>query len=257
MSNSPALAADPGKLAALRAALCAHAVGRRHGTLAFGDARVDGCLPDGGLALGAVHEIAAAAGRDAETGAAAAGFIAAVLARLPAGEARPIFWIAPADDLHPPGLLPYGLDPGRLILVASRDDAETLGAAELALRGGAAAAVVAEVGTFRRTPSRRLGLACGRHGTPGFVLRRWPWGGRRADRETAAAATRWRIAPLPSAASGRLPGGPRWAVTLEHARGGTEGAWVMEVVDGTHALRVVAELADAAAAPARPLRARG
>src|SRR6202035_5023060 len=53
----------------------------RHGVLPFGVAALDCALPGGGLALGAVHEITGAGG-DEEDGAAAAGFAAAILARL-------------------------------------------------------------------------------------------------------------------------------------------------------------------------------
>ena len=107
--------------------------------LRFGDARIDGCLPEGGLALGSLHEVAAN-GIEAETGAVAAGFIACLLARLPGT----LVWIAPQTDLYAPGLLSLGLDPGRLVLVQTRDDDETLAAMEAVLREGAAAAVVAE-----------------------------------------------------------------------------------------------------------------
>src|SRR5947199_1562628 len=53
----------------------------RHGVLPFGVAAIDSTLPGGGLALGAVHEILGAGG-DEEDGAVAAGFAAAILARL-------------------------------------------------------------------------------------------------------------------------------------------------------------------------------
>lgn len=56
----------------------------RHGVLPFGVAALDCALPGGGLALGAVHEILGAGG-DEEDGAAAAGFAAAILARLGTG----------------------------------------------------------------------------------------------------------------------------------------------------------------------------
>src|SRR5438876_4586736 len=56
----------------------------RHGVLPFGVAALDGALPGGGLALGAVHEILGAGG-DEEDGAAAAGFAAGILARLGPG----------------------------------------------------------------------------------------------------------------------------------------------------------------------------
>src|ERR1051325_3719705 len=75
--------------------------------LPFGDPRVDGCL-GGGLPLGQLHEIGAA-GLDAETAPLPTAFIASLLARI--APTRPVFWIAPISDLHPPGLLPYGVDP--------------------------------------------------------------------------------------------------------------------------------------------------
>src|SRR5216684_92197 len=56
----------------------------RHGVMPFGVAALDGALPGGGLALGAVHEILGAGG-DEEDGAAAAGFAAGILARLGTG----------------------------------------------------------------------------------------------------------------------------------------------------------------------------
>jgi len=227
------------------------------GTLPFGDARVDACLPAGGLPLGQLHEIGAA-GLEAETGVLTAGFVATLLARLPAR--LPILWIAPCDDLHPPGLLAYGLDPGRLLLVRPRDDAGTLGAMETALRAGGLAAVVGEVGRLERTASRRLQFACLGSGVTGFALRRWPHGHKRADREATAAVTRWQLVPAPSELDGREPGPPRWRVVLTHARGGRPGAWILElpmkeVENGpTHPFRVVAELADHPAEP--PLSAR-
>ncbi|HEX6442800.1 MAG TPA: hypothetical protein VF007_11480, partial [Stellaceae bacterium] len=59
-----------------------------HGVLPFDVPEIDRALPGGGLALGAVHEILGADG-DEEDGAAAAGFIAGLLARLgPQGALR-------------------------------------------------------------------------------------------------------------------------------------------------------------------------
>lgn len=268
-------------LAMLRAKLRALAPAAPHGGLAFGDGRVDACLPAGGLPLGALHEIAAA-GIEAETGALVAAFAASWLACL--RDPRPVFWIAPGRpaatpaaslaDLNPAGLLAYGFDPARLVLVQTEGDSGgrgTLAAAEAALRGGAAAAVVAEVGRVGRLAARRLHLACLAHGTTGFLLRRFPYGRTatgKPDRDAgdaAAVATRWHLAPAPSTpaggafAGGREPGAPRWLVELRHARGGRPGTWLMEAADAdrtaTMPLCVVAGLADAAAAPRRELRA--
>ena len=261
--SSPAL--PPG----LRARVAALHPGAPAGVLSFGDVRVDVHL-GGGLALGQLHEIGAV-GLDAETGAIAAAFLACLLARLPDTE-RAILWIAPVCDLYPPGLPAYGLDPARLVLVQTANDAETLQAMETALRAGGAAAVVGEVGRLVRLPGRRLQLACGKRGTTGFVLRRWPYGRKRpgkqhAKQEGNAAATRWRLSPEPSevepVAIPREPGPPRWRVELLHARGGRPGAWIMEKEEAedateTHPFRVVAALADdPAASPAAGLRAAG
>jgi protein ImuA len=251
----PPLATPLRPLAALRAHLAAFAPPARHGLWRFGDDRVDRCLPGGGLPLGALHEVAAE-GIEAETGAAAAGFLACLLAGLaPRGE---VVWIAPATDLHPPGLLPYGLDPACLIQIETRNDDATLAALESVLRAGIVAAAVGESGRLGRVAARRLQLACLRHGSTGFVLRRWPFGRRPATEDAHAAVTAWRIAPAPSAAEAGTPGPARWRVALLHARGGHEGAWIMQAPGGPHAphpLRVVAELADPA--PERILRRAG
>ena len=230
------------------------------GVWRFGDPRVDDCLPGGGLPRGVLHEIAAG-GIEAETAAVTAGFLACLLTGLLAGLAPTgnIFWIAPTTDLHPPGLLPYGLNPARLIQIETRDDTETLATLEAVLRSGSAAAAIGETGRLGRIPARRLQLACLKGGTTGFALRRWPYGKPAAGEDPTAAVTRWDIAPAPSAmpapsgTSDRDPGPARWRVTLVHARGGIEGSWIMESTasgdpHAPHPFRVVAELAPAQAA---------
>src|SRR5207248_5089375 len=128
LSRPPVL---PAHLAALRDRL--RPAKSPGGLLPFNDPLVDRCLPGGGLPLGQLHEIGAA-GLDAETAALPTGFIAAVLAGI--APAKPVFWIALSSDLPPPGLLPYGLDPNRLVLVQPAKDADTLAAMEVALREG-------------------------------------------------------------------------------------------------------------------------
>lgn len=254
---------SPQTIAALHARL--RAIAPAPPGLALGLPALAAALPRG-LPLAALHEVAAA-GLAAELGALPAAFVACLLARLP--DPRPVFWIAPGTpDLNPAGLLPYGFDPARLLLVATENDAGprgTLPAMEAALRGGAAAAVVAEVARVPKLAARRLHLACAAHATTGFLLRRWPHGRAvgRDDADAAPVATRWRIGPAPSRPQGgpgiaREPGPPRWAVELLHAREGAPGAWLMELADDPHAafpLRLVAGLADAAPAPRRRLRA--
>ena len=254
MSPSPAV------LDALRARLAALEPRAAWGVWGFGDARVDDCLAGRGLALGALHEVAAT-GIEGETGAACAGFLAGVLAGLTREKAGRVFWIGEVADLHPAGLLGLGLDPGCVVQVQTPDDEGTLAALETVLRGGAAVAAVGEIGRVGRIAGRRLQLACLKHGVTGFVLRRFPYGRKGAEEAAGSAVTRWRVAPAPSALEAKDPGRPRWRVELVHARGGVEGAWIMEAMDMTggfdaaHPFRVVAELADAAVAA--PERAHG
>ena len=260
LPSSPHDVTPDASLEALRARLAGLQPARARGVWRFGDERVDGCLPGGGVPRGVLHEVSAG-GIEAESGAVAAAFLACVLSGMaPAGD---VFWIAPTADLYPPGLLPYGFDPGRLVQVLTRNDSETLAVLEAVLRSGAAVAAVGEAGRLGRVAAHRLHLACLRRGSTGFVLRRWPHG-RQGDGEAPiAAVTRWDIAAAPSAAAvfaeaGREPGLARWRVRLTHARGGVEGSWIMQApggADASHSLRVVAELAPAAAAqPVRSVR---
>ena len=217
--------------------------------LAFGSSSVDACLPGGGLPLGQLHEIGAE-GLEAETGALPAAFIALLLARI--APTRPAFWITSCPDLYAPGLLSWGLDPGRLVMIHPDSNAATLDSMEAVLRGGVAAAVIGEIGRLDRTASHRLQLACLRHGTTGFVLRRWPNGRKDEAGRPSTAVTRWKIATTPSQSHPRKPQAPRWIVTLAHARGGQPGQWIMEVSDNAPlGLRVVAPLADHTAATQR------
>jgi protein ImuA len=235
-SRAPAL---PTHLAALRDRL--RPAGHATRVLAFGNPLVDACLPGGGLPLGQLHEIGAS-GLEAETGALPAAFAALLLARI--DPARPAFWIAPCPDLYGPGLLACGLDPGRLVVIRPDGNAATLDAMETVVRGGVATAVVGEVGRLDRTASHRLQLACLRHGTTCFLLRRWPNGRKDEAARPGTAVTRWQIGAAPSQSQPRKPGPPRWIVTLAHARGGRPGEWMMEASqDAPLGLRVVAPLA--------------
>lgn len=238
----------PAHLDALRDRL-RPAVGRATNVLAFSSPAVNACLPGGGLPLGHLHEVGAAR-LEAETGALPAAFAALLAAHIE--PMRPAFWIAPCPDLYGPGLLAYGLDPGRLVMIRPDGNAATLEAMEAVLRGGVAAVVVGEVSRLDRTASHRLQLACLRHGTTGIVLRRWPNGRKDAVTRPAIAVTRWQLAALSSQSRSRELGPTRWIVTLAHARGGRPGEWIMEICkDAPLGMRVVAPLADYAAATQR------
>jgi protein ImuA len=247
-------------LAALRAEIAALEAGGRadSGVLPFGAPAVDGLLPGGGLPLGRWHEVTGG-GLEAETGAAPAAFAALMAAPL-AGRGEAV-WVFRRDDLFAPGLLGLGFPAERLIQVCARDEAEALSVMEDALGAVGVAAVFGEVEDVDLTAGRRLQLACEKHGATAFALRRRPFGGK-ARRETgSAAATRWRVASAPSEPpTGEFGlGPPRFEVALERCRGGRTGAFLfeargaysLEITDGAHPLRLVADLGDRQLAPAQ------
>ncbi len=214
--------------------------------LSLGDLRVDGCFLGGGLPLGCWHEMVGTE-TDLESAAITAGFTARLCAGL--AQAGQVVWVLRREDLYAPGLSELGLAPGRLMLVRTTSEAETLAALEDALSARGVAAAVGEIERIGLTAGRRLQLACERRGATGFLLHRRLFGsapGQTARAEPAVAASRWRIAPALSETAPGEPGlgAPRWAVRLERARGGRSGGWIMEAYDGAAPFRVVAELAD-------------
>ncbi|HLB96295.1 MAG TPA: hypothetical protein VJK90_01470, partial [Acetobacteraceae bacterium] len=222
---------------------------RRAPAIRFGIAALDRHLPDGGLAIGALHE-AAGTGPDTEHAAAAALFAAGALARL----RGPVLWALPRDDLFAPALAGVGLHPDRLILAAAGK--QVLSVMEEGLRHRGLAGVVGELeGPLTLTASRRLQLAAEASGVTAIVLRR----ARRHDDPTLAepnaAVTRWRLTALPSAPP--LPQAPdipglgraRWRLDLLRCRGGDPATWIVEACDATGHLALVAEFSDRSAAP--------
>ncbi len=251
-----------GRLAALKAKIAAIETGGRTGAAVqpFGDARLDDCLPGGGLPLGHWHEIVGD-GLEIETAAAPAAFATLMVA--PLAQRGEVVWVMRRDDLWAPGLTGLGLPAERLICVCARDEAETLAVMEDALSTIGVAAVVGEVEAADLTAGRRLQLACEKQGATGLLIRRRPFGGLAKKPATgSAAATRWRVSSaLSEPPSGEFGlGAPRFQVALERCRGGRTGAWLLEAAEayeldkdhGTHPLRLVAELGDRELAPAQP-----
>lgn len=240
--------------------------------LPFGLAAIDSHLPQGGLTLGALHEIAPVAGEDV---AAAFGFIAALLAALLGSKPPdgPLVLVLPVRGYfalrgrphgypygHPcgrpsaqPCAQPYahglnglGLDPGRLILVETADERSALWVFEECLRSAAPAAVAGVIDTLEPKTSQRLQLAAAAGGRPLLLLR------PPRALETSAAVTRWRVA---AAAATRdrfeMIARPRWRVRLERCRNGRPGEWLVEYDHVAHRFSLAAALAD----PALPHRA--
>lgn len=223
--------------------------------LPFGVPAIDEALPGGGLALGALHEVAGGEG-DGEDGAVAAAFLAGILTRLL--PPRPVLWCLPAVDLHGPGLAACGLMPERLILAQPRED-QVLWVMEEGLRSPALAAVVGEVEALPAAASRRLQLAAEASGVTAFALRRWHRAEAAAERSAPnTAVTRWRIKALPGALWAGEPGvgRPLWRVELWRCRGGVPASWDVEASNATGHVALAAALADRPA-PAYPWAAAG
>ncbi|MCW2359819.1 protein ImuA [Bradyrhizobium elkanii] len=207
--------------------------------LPFGIIDIDSRLPGGGLTLGALHEIAGG-GNGAVDGAAAALFAAGIAARTKGK----VLWVITRPDLFAPALAQAGLAPDRVIYVEAGNDKTVLACIEEGLRHGGLGAVVGEVARLDMTASRRLQLCAEGSGTIGIALRRWRRQTDAADfGQPTAAATRWRVAVMPSAA---LPvpgvGRHRWLLELIRARAGESADFEVEACDDSGRLALPAEL---------------
>ena len=203
---------------------------RQAKVLAFGVVEIDEKLPGGGLALGALHEVAGG-GADAVHGAAAALFVAGIVARTKGD----ILWCLKRPDLFAPALVQAGLHQDRVIYVEADREEDVLVNFEEGLRFGGLGAVVAELVRLPMTASRRLQLVAEASGTIGIALRRWRRPIEAADfGQPTAAATRWRISVLPSEP---LPvpgiGRARWLAELIRARAGEAAEFEIGACDAT------------------------
>jgi protein ImuA len=216
--------------------------------LAFGASGIDARLPAHGLLRGALHE-AAGAGAGTEHAAAAALFVAGILAR----SGGPVLWVLERADLFAPALAGAGLPPDRVIFTEAGRD--VLAAMEDGLREQGLAGVVGE--TARRitlTASRRLQLAAEASGVPAFLIRRSRTFDDPRLAEPNAAVTRWRVTAMPSRPP--IPHAPdvpglasaRWRLDLIRCRGGEPATWIVEACDAQGHLRVVSDLSDGSAA---------
>lgn len=213
---------------------------RAKSVLPFGIPEVDSRLLGGGLARGALHEVAGG-GNGAIDGAASALFAAGIAGRT-AGKA---LWCVARPDLFAPSLAQAGLAADRVVYVEAGDDKAILACMEEGLRHGGLGAVVGEIARLPMTASRRLQLAAEGTGSIGIALRRWR---RHSDASDfgapTAAMTRWRVSVLPSEA---LPvpgvGRHRWLVELIRAKAGESADFEVEACDETGCLALSAGLA--------------
>ena len=208
--------------------------------LPFGLPALDAHLPQGGLACGALHEVAPATESDTP---AAFGFLAALVGRILSS--RPVLLVSAPRALagfgrpYGHGLAQLGLDPARLILVEAGDDKQALWAMQEALHSGVPAAVAGVLAArLDLKLSQRLHLAAGEAEIP-LVLLRHP-----DAMEASAAATRWRIGTAPAACDRfGIIARSRWRAALERCRNGRSGEWLLEFDHAAYRFSLAAALA--------------
>jgi protein ImuA len=213
--------------------------GKGRAVLPFGVKEIDKILPEGGLALSSLHEVAGG-GNGAIDGAAAALFAAGIAARTK-GQ---VLWCVTRQDLFAPALAQAGLPPGRVIYVEAGDEKTVLSCFEEGLRYAGLGAVVGEVARLSMTASRRLQLAAESSSAIGLAVRRWRRQTEAADfGQPTAAVTRWRVSALPSSP---LPvpgvGRARWRLELIRCRAGESADFEVEACDGKGRLALPANL---------------
>jgi protein ImuA len=227
--------------------------GRERGeVLPFGVPELDTQLPQGGLPRGHLHE-AIEGGVASQYAGVATLFVAGILARIPG----PVLWCLRGRDLFAPALARVGLHPDRVIFCETWKDRDVLPAMEEGLKCGGLAGVVGEVSRLSLNASRRLQLCAGESGVTALIIRRWHnLAEKNATGEPNAAATRWRVSPRPSPASG-FDGLPRqhWQLDLLRVRGGEPHSWIVEACDATGHLALPAALADGSTAASEQRRA--
>ncbi len=200
--------AETDAIASLRARIARiEGVSAKHVVLPFGVERIDRLLPAGGIAAGALHEVAGS--RELADDAAATIFLAGIRARFEG----PVFWCLSWRDLFAPALHLVGLHPNRVIFVEAGSNTHVLTAMEECLRHPGLGGVVGELRKVSLTASRRLQLAAEQSGVPAFLFRR----AHAIDTRSpgSAAVTRWRVRATPSERLG-IPslGRPRWELKL-------------------------------------------
>ena len=216
----------------------------------------------GGLACGALHELAPAAPMHLG---AASGF---GLARRGARERRPrgqVLWIATdyaageGGGPYGPGLDLFGLASARLLVLRVPKPVDVLWAMEEALRCRALACVIAELTgegeAADLTATRRLALAAregvsARNSGLGLLIRHVDRSCR-ARRRPAGRSPRRRASPTPMAGLGRA----RFDLSLRKNRRGPSGRWIIEWDHHERAFQPAVSVGVAAAALDRPDRA--
>ncbi|MEQ8654942.1 MAG: hypothetical protein RIC87_20935 [Kiloniellales bacterium] len=198
-----------------------------------------------------------------------------------AAGSRPLIWVAREDFPYAPGLKAFGLAARDLLLVRAEREQGLLWALEECLRSGQAPVVLGRLQGLERVAGRRLQLAAERgksacllvetrpSGAPLPALTRWQVAAAPSGIPSVIDDDRWashRPAPPPgrprkypdwvagrgsgpvrgnalraSHPDNKLPGAPRWRLTLQQSRGGRPAEALVEWDDATCAFSLVTQ----------------
>jgi protein ImuA len=230
--------------------------------VSLGHGEADAAL-QGGLALGALHEVFC----EGRQSAAATGFLAGLARRV--SDKRPLLWVRQdfsemeTGALSMSGWAELGLDPRLVVTVRAPDGDTALRTAADALACDALGTVVLEVwGAAKQldlVASRRLTLAARASGVTGLLLR------VAAVPTPSTAETRWivRAAHSPPASPWQVWGAPALDAQLVRNRHGPNGHWIMEwkcdeclFRETPHSQPVAAAAADRSHPPRTPAQRR-
>lgn len=178
-------------------------------------------FPQGFFPQGAIHEFISTG---PESAMASTGFVSALVSGLMKSGAACV-WIGSAQNIFPPALTMFGMEPDRILFVILQKEKDILWATEEALKCETLAAVVCEMPELSFMVSRRFQLAVEKSHVTGFILRNQP-----RSLLPNACVSRWNILPQPTFATDHLPGlgYPRWQVDLQKIRNGKPGSWLIE-----------------------------
>ncbi|MEG6507559.1 hypothetical protein V6C03_01085 [Methyloligella sp. 2.7D] len=195
-----------------------------------------------------LHELKPASHGDTP---AALGFALGMLSltlRGSAAETAPLLWCLTESAIqewgapYAPGLLGFGLDPERLLIVKTQRPKEAAWVLEEGLKSGALAALLGQTEIKQPVMARRLGLAAKSGGLPCLLLSDHGQGG------LPGTLTRWRIETAASREAkldAKAPGLCTFHLTLERAPSLPPGrSWTMEWDDEAYGFRLAPPLAD-------------
>ena len=186
---------------------------------------IDNSFPNECFPQASTHEFIVEKDEDSS---AAKGFICHIISELMKRNGICI-WINSVENVFPPALKLFGVDPGRIVFINVKRQKEILWVMEEALKCDGLAAVVGEIAEINFTETRRLQLAVEKSRVTGFIIRNKPRG-----INITACISRWKISHIPSELKKNFPGVgfPRWNIELLKIRNGKPGSWKMEYSNG-------------------------